>query len=150
MPNNPIARRTFTIGREDMRQLEVLVCAPVEDGGDYRCDYEVAEDAEVTTSFHAMGVDSLQAMIPGLRASSVGTVYSDVAVKRDLDWLGRNDHLGLLAAGRLSAARGLPLRACQAYGFPTSCRPEPDDLLSTPSNRGTISCRRESPSSEPA
>lgn len=95
MSNNPIARRTFTIGRECARQIEVLVAAPVEDGDDDRCDFKIVEDGTVATSFHAMGVDSLQVLILGLRASGASAVFSDVEVTRDLYWIGRNDDLGL-------------------------------------------------------
>lgn len=94
--SNAIARRTFTIGPEGRRQLEVLVYAPVDDGDDYRCDYEIVEDGKVAKTGYAIGVDSLQALILALQILSVSAVYSDVAVKRDLYWLGDNDDLGLL------------------------------------------------------
>lgn len=96
MSNTPIARRSFTIGPRGTRQLEARVYAPVADGDDYRCDYEIVEDGTVASAFHAMGVDSLQALILGLQRLGVELTCSDHARMRDLYWNDHNDDLGLL------------------------------------------------------
>jgi hypothetical protein len=93
---HPIASRTFTIGLEGMHTLETIVRAPVEDDGAYRCDYDLIEDGTVTTSFHGMGVDSLQALISALQRLGVDIAFSDLAMKRDLYWNDQNDDLGLI------------------------------------------------------
>jgi hypothetical protein len=74
----------------------VLVYAPVEDRGDYRCDYEIIEDDHVATASYAMGIDSWQALILGMQKAGVDALFSDVGGKRDLYWLGQNDQLGLV------------------------------------------------------
>ncbi len=91
-----IARRTFTIGRAGARTTEALIYAPVADGTDFRCDYEIKEDGKVVNSFHGMGIDSMQALISALQRVGAVLTSSDRAVKRDLYWNGQNDHLGLL------------------------------------------------------
>jgi hypothetical protein len=96
MMPNPIARRVFTIGRDGVRRLEVRIYEPVEDKGDFRCDYDIVEDGKVTTSFHGMGVDTLQALISALQRVGAFIATSDAAQKRDLYWNGDNDNLGLL------------------------------------------------------
>lgn len=96
MSKDVIASRTFTIGRAGSRTTEVLIYAPVADGADFRCDYEIKEDGKDIASFHGMGVDSMQALISALQRVGAVLTYSDHAVKRDLYWNGQNDHLGLL------------------------------------------------------
>jgi hypothetical protein len=92
----PIARRTFTIGRAPARTLDVLVYPPVNDRSDYRCDYEIIEDGHLVTAGHAIGIDSMQALILGLQKAGVDALFSDVGVKRDLYWVGENNDLGIL------------------------------------------------------
>ncbi len=96
MSKDVIARRTFTIGRAASYTSEVLIYAPVADGADFRCDYEITEDGKVINSFHGMGVDSMQALISALQRVGAVLTYSDHATKRDLYWNDQNDHLGLL------------------------------------------------------
>jgi hypothetical protein len=95
-PTTPIARRTFTIGREGRRTLELVVHPPVEDGADYRCDYAIVENGRSIKSFHGMGVDSMQALISALQRLGSDIASSDEAMRRDLYWNGQNERLGLL------------------------------------------------------
>ncbi len=96
MTSKPIAHRVFSVGRNGTHRLETIVYAPVPDGGDYRCDYEIVENGKVTTSFHGMGVDTLQALTSALQRRGAYIATSEAAQKRDLFWNGENDDLGLL------------------------------------------------------
>jgi hypothetical protein len=96
MPNLPIAERKFTIVKNGTHHLEISVYAPVKDQGDYRCEYEIKEEGKIVREGHALGVDSLQAMILALQKLGADIVYSDYAKERKLFWNDQNDDLGLV------------------------------------------------------
>jgi len=96
MPDNIVARRRFALGDDSSHYVEALVFEPVEDNDDYRCQYEIREDGKLVWQSHAMGVDSLQALILALRKLGADITFSDHAKKGRLYWNNQNQDLGLL------------------------------------------------------
>jgi uncharacterized protein DUF6968 len=94
--NNPIARRTFTVGRDGAHHVEVIIHAPVQHRQDYRCNYEVRVDGELARAGHAPGIDSLQALILALERLGADVMFTEPGKRRDLYWCDQNDDLGLL------------------------------------------------------
>jgi hypothetical protein len=96
MSTTPISRRTYKVGRSDARILEVAIFAPVEDQGDYRCEYELKEIGKTTKVSFAVGVDSLQALTLALQKLGADVLFSDDAREKEVYWNDQNEDLGLL------------------------------------------------------
>jgi hypothetical protein len=96
MPDTPIARRKFTINVDPQRRLEVLIYAPIQDGPDYRCNYEIREGDQLVRQSSAFGIDSLQALILAMQKVGADLVHSEYVKSGKLFWNDQNDDLGLL------------------------------------------------------
>jgi hypothetical protein len=96
MSSTPIARRSYRFGRSGSRVLEVEIYAPVEDQGNYRCEYGLKEAGKPTRVSYAVGVDSLQALTLALQKLGVDIFLSDDAKEKELYWGDQNEDLGLL------------------------------------------------------
>ena len=96
MSNSPLATRKFTLGEHSTQYIEVFVYLPVEDHGDYRCQYEIREQGKPVKKGHALGVDSLQALILALQKLGADVAFSNYAKDQRLYWNDQNADLGLL------------------------------------------------------
>jgi hypothetical protein len=96
MPDTPIARRQFTINADPQHQLEVLVYAPIEDGPDYRCNYEIREADQLVRQSSAFGIDSLQTLVLAMQKLGADLAHSEYAKSGRLFWNDQSDDLGLL------------------------------------------------------
>jgi hypothetical protein len=91
-----IARRSYLIDNDDSKRLEVLIFAPFEDQGDYRCRYQVIDSGEIVRNGYALGVDSLQALVLAIERAGVDVTVSDYAKNNRIFWNNQNSDLGLL------------------------------------------------------
>jgi hypothetical protein len=96
MSSSSIAIRRFTVGKDSEHYIEVVVHSPTEDRGDYRCDYEILEHGEILKRGHALGVDSLQALILALQRLGVDVESLDYRKEMRLYWNDQSNDLGLL------------------------------------------------------
>jgi hypothetical protein len=87
--------RTFELGSKE------VVCSfekPIEDGGDYRCDYSIVFPARHHRAY-AFGVDEVQALTLAMERAHIDLLTAPERRTTKLLWLGM-DRLGLpLPAG---------------------------------------------------
>ena len=68
---------------------------PVQDGADFRCDYEILWPGR-KHAFHAFGIDGVQALFLAMKMVHSKLLASPAGKRGQLRWLGSND-LGLPA-----------------------------------------------------
>ena len=94
MMGETIARRVYTLSGGTTTEVVVEIQRPVPDQSDYRCDYSIGWPDGQKLS-HAMGVDSVQALVLALKKLAVDISTSDEALSGRLTWLDNNDNFGL-------------------------------------------------------
>jgi hypothetical protein len=90
-----IASRSFAVDKDGSRRLDVHIFAPVKDGNDYRCHYELIESGETIRKGHAFGVDGIQALLLAIERTGIDVAVSKYGQENRLFWNGQNDDLGL-------------------------------------------------------
>jgi hypothetical protein len=74
--------------------IPVKLYLPVQDqGGDFRCDYEIGWPAE-TRKYQAYGVDSIQSVLLALQMIAIELYTSDLHKSKQLMWLEPGDGYG--------------------------------------------------------
>ena len=96
MSNTPIGMRRFTHGKNSKHHVDVFIYPPTEEQKDFRCRYEIREAGRLLREGHALGVDSLQALILALQKLGADVTFSDYGVEKSLYWNDQNIDLGLL------------------------------------------------------
>src|SRR5687768_7719017 len=99
MGEKAFVTRIFSIDNDKEACIELRIFSPAPDGQDFRCKYELFESGVLMQAGHALGVDSLQALLLAIQRVGVDVSVSDYAQQRRLFWNGENDDLGLPLPG---------------------------------------------------
>jgi hypothetical protein len=84
-----IAKRTLNLTGDSDREVTVIIGRPKPDGDAYRCEFQIIGlRAGKTRSSHAMGLDSMHALILTLQAIGSELYTSEAAKHGRLGWEG--------------------------------------------------------------
>jgi len=95
--NRPFVERIFTIEGDD---APCRFLAPLADGEDFRCDYEIFLPNGYVRRFHGMGVDAVQVLLLAMQNAHAELLTYREHNKAAVSWLG-NRRQGLPVAETL-------------------------------------------------